>query len=123
MEKIHRYPMAHTRRPKPHKANKNQEAEEEEERIYIVTTTTNTHTHTLLLNRGNVTLPPSYTLQSHSFPARATLNCRCAAQLSIEMVCQTIQKEENQNTKPRIVKFCPSREKKTKKTILVKGVN
>lgn len=35
---------------------------------------------------------PFFTLQSHSFPARAALNCRCAAQLSIEMVCQTIQK-------------------------------
>lgn len=67
---------------------------------------------------------PFFTLQSHSFPARAALSCRCAAQLSIEMVCQTIQKKtENHNTKPRIVKFCPSQEKKTKKTILVKGVN
>lgn len=51
---------------------------------------------------------PYFTLQSHSFPARAALSCRCAAQLSIEMVCQTIQKKtENHNTKPRIVKFCP----------------
>lgn len=82
MEKIHRYPMAHTHADQNHTKQTKIKKQKKKKGFTVLLLPQTTHTHTLLLNRGNVTLPPfspskvTASLRAPPLTAGVPRNCR-----------------------------------------------